>query len=156
MSKKIIYLGELLRKPRETDEVKPLNYNILKKELENKDYDRNKIELLSCRSNGNRCKNHLALINEEYTTLQTYLPNKEYQKSIEALDKAFHKTFELQEDSCSGCAKMFRSTIIQSLEDIHLELKGMSQGIFKTNRYKASYILVDNVLRGLKQHGIQD
>lgn len=128
-----------------------MNHDDLKAEVENKDYNENKIELLSCIRNGDRCKNHLTLINEEYSTLQTYLQEKEYQKSIEALDKAFNKTFELREDSCSGCAKMFRSTIIQSLENIHLELKEMSKGIFKTNRYQSSYILADNVLRGLKQ-----
>ena len=133
-----------------------MNQNILKKELENKDYNKNKIELLSCKRNGDRCKNHLTLINEEYSTLQTYLPSKEYQKSIEALDKAFHKTFELQEDSCTGCAKMFRSTIIQSLENIHLELREMSKGIFKTKRYQKSYILADNVLRVLKQERALD
>lgn len=133
-----------------------MNHRILKGEGKNRNYNQNKIELLSCKRNGDRCKNHLTSINEEYSTLQTYLPDKEYQKSIEALNNAFHKTFELQEDSCSSCAKMFRSTIIRSLENIHLELKEMSEGIFKTKRYQSSYILADNVLRGIKQQGALD
>ncbi|QGY43999.1 hypothetical protein GM418_10120 [Maribellus comscasis] len=110
-----------------------------------------KFELIRCERNGVRCKSHLAFINEEYSISETYLQNKEYQKSIEALNEAFYRTYQLKETTCINCAKMFRSTIIRSLEDIQIELKGMSQGLFKTRRYQSSYILAGDVLKSIKE-----
>ena len=118
-------------------------------------HNSNKIELVSCPRNGVKCKNHLAAINEDYSESSIYHQNREYQKSIEALNNAFTKTFELKEDTCTKCANMFRSTIIQSLEDIHLELHSMSKGLFKTKRYQSSYILAGNVLNNLKSTNIK-
>ena len=111
----------------------------------------NKFELISCLQNGGKCKSHLSAINKNYTESDIYHQNKEYRKSIEALNSAFNKTLELQDASCVNCAEMFRSTIIQSLENIHIELHNMSTGWFKNKRYKLSYILAGNVLKEFKK-----
>ncbi|MBN2636650.1 MAG: hypothetical protein JXR61_10300 [Prolixibacteraceae bacterium] len=111
----------------------------------------NKFELVSCEQNGEKCKSHLSVINENYSEYDIYRQNREYQKSIEALNSAFRKTYELQDSTCVKCAQMFRSTIIQSLENIHAELHNMSTGLFRKKSYKTSYILAGNVLQNLKK-----
>ena len=113
----------------------------------------NKFELIRCPHDGKNCKNHLTLINKDYTESNFYLQNKEYHESIEALNSAFTKTFKLQEETCAQCAKTFRYTIIQTLQNIQMDLYNMSNGMFKTNRYKSSYIFAGNVLDRLRQNG---
>lgn len=110
-----------------------------------------KFELLSCKRDGVSCQNHLLYINKSYIKSDRYYQNKEYFKSVEALDKAFKTTFKLDNSTCKKCAEMFRSTIIRSLEEIHTELHGMSSGLFRKKQYKSSYIMAGNVLQSLKQ-----
>ncbi len=111
--------------------------------------EQSKFELVSCPLNGKSCKKHLTFINKNYTESDFYHQSKEYQKSIEALNNAFLKTFELKEDTCAKCAKAFRYAIFETLENIHLELQSFSNGLFKTNQYHSSYILADNILHSL-------
>ncbi|HKI89645.1 MAG TPA: hypothetical protein VKA38_11505 [Draconibacterium sp.] len=110
---------------------------------------KSKFELINCPRNGKNCKTHLLEINRNYSDSDYFYQNKEYQESIEALNAAFSKTFELNEDICSNCAKLFRCTIVQSLQNIHLELHKLSTGFFKKNDYKSSYILADSTLNSL-------
>ena len=113
----------------------------------------NKFELISCPRNGRNCKKHLVAINKDYIESDYYLKNKEYNESIEALNSAFTKTYELKEETCEQCAKTFRYTILQTLQNIHMELYNMSNGLFKSKRYRSSYIFAGNVLNNLKQKG---
>ncbi len=115
-----------------------------------------KFELLSCKRKGIKCQNHLLYINKSYIKSDYYLQNKEYFKSVEELDKAFKKTFKLENESCMKCAEMFRTTIIRSLEEIHSELRSMSSGLFRKKQYKSSYIMTGNVLQSLKQEVSQE
>ena len=117
----------------------------------NADKSNDKIILMHCQRHGTRCKDQLAEINRNFKISAFYHQNKEYEKSAEALSKAFSLTYELQEKTCAKCADMFRSTIIQSLENIHTELHNMSTGFFKTKRFKSTYVLVENVLNDLKK-----
>lgn len=117
---------------------------------EKADSSNDKIILMHCQRHGARCKDQLAELNQNFNISAVYHQNKEYEKSVEALSKAFSMTYELQEKTCAKCADMFRSTIIQSLENIHLELHSMSTGFFKS-RYKSSYILTGNVLNDFKK-----
>lgn len=110
-----------------------------------------KFELIKCPRDGRNCKNHLIEINKNYYDSDYYYQNKEYQESIEALSNAFNKTFELNEATCAHCARTFRYTIIQTLQNIHIELGNMTNGLFKKNRYKSCYILAENVLNDLKR-----
>jgi hypothetical protein len=108
--------------------------------------NQNKIELLACPHAGKDCKHHLSLINDRFSESFVSKRNKNFQGSIEALKYAFIKTNELQDSTCMKCAELFRSTITQSLENIHEELHHMSTGIFGRKRYQASYRLAGNVL----------
>lgn len=115
-----------------------------------------KIELLDCQFGGEKCKEHLSVVNENYLEFQEYRKGKEYEKSIAALKNAFDKTTELQEDSCLKCAALFRATITESLENIHDELQRMSTGIFKTKRYESSCIEARNVLNEFQEKRSSD
>jgi hypothetical protein len=112
----------------------------------------NKFELVSCPRNGKNCSKHLITINKNYSDSNLFHQNKEYHRSIEALNDAFNKTFELNESTCANCARTFRYSIIQSLKNIHLELQDMSSGFFKKNDYKSSFVLADNVLNTLSKN----
>ncbi len=112
--------------------------------------NQNKIELVNCKSGGKNCKEHLSVINKSFLDSGNYQRSKDYQRSIESLKNAYDLTFELQEASCIRCAELFRSTIIQSMENMHDELHKMSTGLFKTKRFKNSYILAASILKDLK------
>ena len=110
-----------------------------------------KFELIKCPRDGRNCKHHLVEINKKYSDSNFFYQNKEYQESIEALNVAFNKTFELNQETCTNCARTFRYAIIQSLQNIHTELGSMTNGLFKKNRYRSSYILAENVLNDLQK-----
>ena len=120
-----------------------------------KNSDENKIELLSCNSGANNCKNHLLVINQCYTAANSFHLEKDYYNSIESLKNAFLMTCELREDTCIHCANLFRSTIAKSLENINIELKKLTTGIMGNKRYLKSYkkscAVLEDVKRELKQ-----
>jgi hypothetical protein len=109
-----------------------------------------KIELLGCKTGGYDCRNCLSEINDLFRKSDDGYKEKDFFNSIEALEKAFYKTYELQEVSCLKCAQLFRSTITGSLENIHGELERMSTGFFRTRRYEASYLKACIVLKKFK------
>jgi hypothetical protein len=111
-------------------------------------YDKqDKIELLSCPRKEMMCKEHLSLVNKCYVEAEHYRKEKDYERSIDTLKSAFYKTTELVDQSCSKCAELFRSTITESLENVHCELEKMSTGIFSKKRYQSSYLMADNILK---------
>lgn len=112
-----------------------------------------KIVLVSCPFDGNDCKEHRMVINRDFYASQNYLVNKEYSRSILALKNAFHKTNELEKSTCVNCAKMFRTSITQSLENIHDDLQYMTSGFFGNRRFHPSLILAVNVLKEMKNEG---
>jgi hypothetical protein len=105
------------------------------------------IELVSCPLKEMMCKFHLSAVNKSFLESELYRREKDYHRSIETLKSAFNITTELMEHPCTKCAQLFRSTIIESLENIHGELEKMSKGIFGNKRYQSSYIKVDNLLK---------
>lgn len=120
-----------------------------------KDYFReeeNKIELLGCQRGGTNCVDHRAEINKNFQDSHAFHREKDYRRSIEALQNAFHKTSELEEHSCLRCAEFFRSTITDSLENIHDDLHRISTGLFKKKRFQSSYVMAQNVLNEFKKN----
>lgn len=112
-----------------------------------------KIELAGGTLENKKCIEHLFLVNNSYHESDKFQRDKDFRNSIETLKKAFNKTFELEESSCIKCAEFFRSTIINSLENIHWELKKMSSGIFRTKRYESSRLEVENFLKVCGKNG---
>jgi hypothetical protein len=116
----------------------------------NSDYSENKqdkIELISCPRKDMTCKQLLSVVNQCYVVSEHYLRERDYDRSIDTLKSAFYKTTELVEQPCSKCAALFRSTITESLENIHDELGKMSRGIFSKKRYQTSFLMSENVLK---------
>jgi len=114
---------------------------------ENSAEKQDKIELVSCPNKDMICKEHLSVVNKCYTISEQHRKDKNFQLSIEELKNAFYKTTELNELPCSNCAALFRSTITESLEDMHAELKKMSSGIFGSKRFNSSLLMSENVLK---------
>jgi hypothetical protein len=112
------------------------------------------IELLFCpqKKEGSNCMEHRAVINQSILASRRHVINKEYQVSIAELKTAFYKTSELQDATCLQCASLFRSTIIQSMEHIHEDLRKMTTGFFKAKRYLPTFELADEVLTEFKKH----
>lgn len=94
-----------------------------------------KFELESCPKNEMFCKKLLPAINKDYLVSQQFQLDKNYQKSIEALNNAYNKTLLLTEPTCAGCADFFRDTIKQSLLEVKKEQRKMSYGLFNLKRY---------------------
>ena len=110
-----------------------------------------KIELLSCISGGGKCKKHLSIINEKYVESYFHQKDKNYLNSLNALKSAFLVTNDLTGTTCSKCAEIFRFTITRSVEDIHDELKKLSTGLFKTNRFQSVFIESRDLLKEFKR-----
>lgn len=97
-----------------------------------------KIELVSCPRKKMICREHLSAVNKCFVQSEQYFIDKEFQRSIEILKSAFYKTTELDEPVCSNCAKLFRSTINDTMENMHYELEKMTSGFFGNKRYKST------------------
>ena len=111
----------------------------------------NKIELVSCPRKGKNCHEHLNMINHRFNESIIYQGEKNYRMSVELLKSAFEETLKLQESTCVACATLYRATIIESLENTHKDLRKMSSGLFRSGRYKGSYIMVDGILQDLRK-----
>ena len=118
----------------------------IKKDINVKSEEKEKFELVSCPLNQTYCKKILPAINEDYAESENFLRSKNFDNSINALEKAYNKTMELPESPCSKCSAFLRSTISDSVENIHCELKSMSKGLFSTNRYQSSCEKAEQVL----------
>jgi len=105
-----------------------------------------KIELLNCPHNCS-CKLVLNDINRLFRASEQHQNDKEYQFSIISLKKAFEKTYELTLPVEQECAKLFRVTIIESIEKICQELKRMTSGFFRKGRYNRSFIMTEGTLK---------
>ena len=111
-----------------------------------------KIELVNGKLENRRCVEHLSIFNNSYHESDKFQCNKDFQNSIETLKNAFNKTLEFKAPSCIKCAELLRSTIINSLENIHWELEKMSSGIFRTKRYEYSRLEVEKILREFRKN----
>lgn len=105
-----------------------------------------KIELVSCPLKEMMCRFHLSEVNNSYLQSEQYRKEKDYHKSIDTLKSAFNKTTELMDHPCTRCARLYRSNIVESLENIHVELEKMSTGIFGNKRYQSSYLKAEKFL----------
>ncbi len=117
------------------------------------DDSQDKIQLVGCKKDHQVCLNYLPEINRLMKESDVLYRDRDYIRSLEALDKAYNKTFELKNTDCSKCARLFRSTIVGSLEDMNHELQGMSKGLFRTARYQSSSIKAEQLLAKYKNTG---
>ena len=80
-----------------------------------------KFELVSCPVNKNTCDEIRQAVNTDYLASQQFHLDKNYQKSMDALQSAYKRTLLITEYSCTNCADFFRTTIKESMEEIKKE-----------------------------------
>jgi len=126
-------------------------FTLSEKESEYFEDKSNSIELVRCSMGGVNCVNHRAVINKNILASRKFLLNKDYQRSIEILKEAYYTTSDLQQSTCINCGKLYRCMVMQTLENIHSELKKMTNGWLFPNRYKSSYELASIVLEEFRK-----
>jgi hypothetical protein len=127
-----------------------LLFSSSKKDSEHNREQQNKFEVLTCNVLSESCKKHLVVINECYIEANKYHLEKDYLNTIESLKNAFFRTNQLNENSCLKCANLFRSTITESIENIHGELQNLTTGLFRKKCYQKSFIASCDVLNEIK------
>lgn len=115
-----------------------------------------KFEFVKCPKIELNCKEQLSLINKIYIDSEFYRREKDYKSSVEILKNAFFISTELTEVPCTKCASVFRTTIIESLENIQKELNNITNGIFGNKKYKSSLELTETILNELKSYKLHD
>jgi hypothetical protein len=115
-----------------------------------------KFDVVKCPRKEIYCKEQLSFINKIYVDSEFFRSEKDYKNSIETLKNAFYITTELTENPCTKCAEVFRSTVIDSLENIHYELKKITSGFFGNKNYQSSLNLAEKVLSELKSFNLHD
>ncbi len=110
-----------------------------------------KIELVNGEALTKKCSKYLSLVNVSFRESDYFRRDKDFDRAIEALKDAYIATFDLTESTCLRYGQLFRSTILESLENIHAELKYLSKGIIiKRKRFQSSYETAVNTLEELK------
>jgi hypothetical protein len=117
------------------------------------DDNQDKIELVGCKRDHHVCLNYLPEINRLMKESDVHYRDREYNKALEALEKAYDNTLKLSHTECFKCARLFRSTIVSSLEEMNHELQGMSKGLFRTARYQSSSIKAAQLIIKYKNTG---
>lgn len=125
-------------------------YNFSDFENESTDSQENKIELVCCKEVNNKCTSILASINEGFRESAQYRNDKNFIQAIAVLKKVYLLTFNFTEITCFKCGELFRSTIIESMENIRTDLKSCSKGLFKRNDFQSSIEFTEDVIQELK------
>lgn len=111
---------------------------------------RDKIEFTGCKHSGKSCLNYLPRINDHFRESDLFYRDRDFNRAIDALEKAWYKAGELKDPDCQRCSLFFQATVLQSLESIHTELDRMTKGIFGTKRYQSCYIKADDLLKRIR------
>lgn len=113
----------------------------------------NKIEVKSCKKNQMACIIYLPEINRFLKESDIFYRERDFNRSVEALENAYNKTLELHQAECFKCAELFRETIIDTLEVISAELQEMGKGLFSSGRYRMCTLKVNKILKSYKDTG---
>ncbi len=117
--------------------------------INGKDFD--KIELISCPLLEEECRIHLREFNKSFSESNHYRVEKDFFRSIDTLKIAYYKTNDLNtKHPCSGCARFYRSTIIESLENLKDELTKMTSGFWGNKHYQVSLLKVNKTIQELQ------
>jgi len=112
------------------------------------------IKLLNCPFEGYSCAGQMDEMNNNLAEAWEYFISKEYSHGFHVLKKAFDSTFILRKDPCKNCARLFRRVIIESCENVTLDLKKMTSGIIKRKKYISDYELAKKVLKDIQEKNV--
>ena len=99
-----------------------------------------RVELVNCPLREMMCNTHLSMVNKRYLEAEQHRKEKEFNVSIDKLKSAFFKTTELLDHPCTRCVHNYQSIIIDSLENIHVELDRTTSGFFGNKRLLATFL----------------
>lgn len=111
---------------------------------------RDKIEYIGCKTSGESCMNYLPEINNCFRESERFYRARDFNRAIDALEKAYKKAGELNDPHCLKCSLFFKVTVVQSLESIHIKLGKMPKGLFSSERYQTCYIKADVLLKKMR------
>lgn len=121
-------------------------------DIEYIDDTKDKIEYTGCDKHIEKvCLTYLPAINEYFRESERYYRVKEFDKSIDALEKAHNLAGEIKGKECLQCMLFFQATVTQTLEGIHEELESMSKGLFRTRKYQPQFEKADKLLKKFKK-----
>lgn len=109
-----------------------------------------KIEFTGCSRAENSCLDYLPSINNYFRESDRFCKKRDFIRSTEALEKAYHKALELQEPGCLNCALFFQATVLHSLETLHNDLEKKTKSVFANRRIRESFIKTDELLNRIK------
>ncbi len=127
-------------------------FSISKKEGESIGNNREYIDLVDCPQGGKSCEEHRKVINKSMLASRQHLFNNNYPLTFKELKTAFYKTSELKKVQCFSCAKLFRTSIIRSMENIHNDMEKTSYSFFSGKKLSPNYILATKVLNEFKNN----
>ena len=113
------------------------------------------IELVSCPRNGVNCSELRGKINQLLLAANKSRINKEYRKAIDEVREAYFSADCLTTDSCRECMDLFQETMLNSLKQTNGELKRMSSGFLRSQRYREVYLFSSETLDELTKHYLQ-
>lgn len=108
------------------------------------------IELESCPYEGEFCKPLLPIINKNLLEARKYVENKDYIRAVESLRNSFNFTFDLKEQKCKACIKLFQEVISDRLIQLIAELQEMTTGLFANKSFKPDLAEAQQVLQEMK------
>lgn len=108
------------------------------------------IELVRCPIGQEFCVSHLREVNKFVQHSRGNWISKDYHKAIEDLKAAFDQTMDINPEQCARCTKLFRETLIRSMESIHNDLRQMTSGLFRAKRHQSSFEEVSRILQEMK------
>lgn len=116
------------------------------------DDNRDIIELVSCRWNGQKCSGVRREINRLLRSARKSRLNKEYRRAVDEISEAYFLTDQVTDGDCQGCLSFFRETMLNSMILIDAELKRMSSGLFRGKRYQEASLFASQKVDELKKH----
>lgn len=112
--------------------------------------DEDVIKLEFCKNDGEACRLQMEFMNGKLLLARKFVDKKEYPRALEVINEAFHSTFDLKFEQCQKCAKLFRVTILNSLDQMVYDLQKMTKGFFGNKNYKPDLVLAEKLFEELK------
>ena len=106
--------------------------------------------LESCPNGGFNCQFLLKHINEIMAHARDCIVNKDYQKALDLKSRAFQETIYLEYEQCLPCTHLFRDIIIESVNNLVLDLQKMTSGIFRNNKFETTLQQAEALLDKMK------
>ncbi len=108
------------------------------------------LEIISCPLKEMLCSVHLNVIKKNFVKSELYRKDKDYAKSIDALQLAFYKATEMMERPCNKCAHQYLLGIQRKMVAVHDELEEITKGFFGDKNYLPVFLKAGHVLMEFK------